>query len=156
MAIKKSKVPDRKQPVPKEVTEATSAEIDGALEKLDPVLEVGDGIEIIEVPPEPQEPTPPTLTKEELHKLQLTQAQTRAANAEAALEMLRRDLLQKQIDPENKLARMGAFIRARTNEAAAAQAAYQETIKAIETRLGINLKEWAFNDENGQLSRVDL
>lgn len=144
-----------KKPARKEVLPADTSleEISEAVEAVEPPLEV-DGIEIVEVPPE--EPTPPSLTKDELYKLQLTQMQARAAEAEAALEIFRRDLLQKQIDPENKLGRMSAFIRGRSNEAATAKAAYDEVVKQIEDRLKITLKEWAYNDENGQLSKVDL
>lgn len=149
-------MPKRKKPARKdEVLPADTSleEISEAVEAVEPPLEV-DGVEITEVPPE--EPTPPSLTKDELYKLQLTQMQARAAEAEAALEIFRRDLLQKQIDPENKLGRMSAFIRGRSNEAATAKAAYDEVVKQIEDRLKITLKEWAYNDENGQLSKVDL
>lgn len=146
--IKKRVKPARALP-----KETTNEEISKAVESLDEMpLEV-DGIDIVEVSSE--EPAQPTLTKDELYRLQITQMQARAAEAEAALEILRRDLLQKQIDPENRLGRMASFIRGRTNEAAEAKLAYEAIVKQIEARLNISLKEWAYNDENGQLSKVD-
>lgn len=103
---------------------------------------------------QPLEPTPPTLTKDELFKLQLTQFQTRAFEAERNLEMFKKDLYLKQIDPDNKLQQMMAIIRSKTDEAVRVKAEYAKVVSEIEARLGINLKEWAYDDLNGQLSKV--
>jgi len=105
--------------------------------------------------PEPQDHLPLRLTEDELAKLQFTQFQYRAFEAEKALEMLKRDLYIKQIDPEGKLQQMMAYIRGRTDEAVAAKQEYSKVVGGIETRLKINLKEWAYDDANGILTKVD-
>jgi hypothetical protein len=112
-----------------------------------------DGIDIVEVPP--SEPAPLSLTKDELYRLQIAQLQVRAAEAELALQMLQRDLFLKQVDPEGKLKTLASIIRTRSDESSFGKKAYAEVTKEIETRLGINLKEYAFDDQNGQLSKVD-
>lgn len=104
---------------------------------------------------EAQEPQPLHLTKDELAALQLTQFQTRAFEAERNLEMLKRDLFLKQVDPEGKLQQMMSFIRGRSDEAVAAKAAYAKVVNDIEARLKISLKEYAYDDLTGKLSRVD-
>jgi len=106
-------------------------------------------------PEGPQEPESKNLSRDELYKLQVAQLQVRAAEAELNLQMYQRDVYLKQIDPENKLKTMAGYIRSRSDEAATGKQAYAQIVKEIEARLGINLKEWAYNDENGLLSRVD-
>lgn len=103
---------------------------------------------------EPQEPTPLTLTKDELHRLQLSQFQARAFEAEQKLEMIKRDIFLKQVDPDGKLQQMMALIRGRTDEAAQAKAEYAKVVKDIEERLKINLKEYAYDDNTGLLSAI--
>jgi hypothetical protein len=131
-------------------------EIDRSMEALDgpkaDVLEV-DGIDIVEVAPE--EPQPPQLTKDELHALQLSQYQARAFEAELQLEMLKRDAYLKQVDPKGQLKAFAAFIRGRSDEAAVAKTAYAEAKKKIEERLKIDLREWAYDDQTGLLTKVD-
>jgi hypothetical protein len=104
---------------------------------------------------EPQEPAPLALTKDELHRLQLSQFQARAFEAEQRLEMIKRDQFLKQVDPEGKLQQMMALIRGRTDEAAVAKAEYAKVVKDIEERLKILLKEYAYDDQNGQLTKLD-
>jgi len=142
----KKKTLDLNEPIVGEVTDLRTdfeLQIEKELEK--PVV----------APEEPQEPTPPALTKDELHRLQLTQFQARAFDAEAKLEMIKRDLFVKQVDPEGKLQQMMSIIRGRTDEAVAAKQDYAKTVKDIEERLKLNLKEWAYDENNGVLSRVD-
>ena len=141
----------KKPTTPDAFREAEDREIDRALEKLDdqPVLEVDD-IDIVEV-----EPTPPQLTREELFALQLAQFQARAYDAELQLEIIKRDAYLKQVDPQGQIARMAAFIRGRADEAATAKTAYAEAKKKIEERLKIDLKEWAYDDQTGLLTKVD-
>lgn len=106
-------------------------------------------------PEGPQEPESKNLSRDELYKLQVAQLQVRAAEAELNLQMYQRDAYLKQIDPEGKLKTMAGYIRSRSDEAALGKQAYAQIVKEIEARLGINLKEWAYNDENGLLSKVD-
>lgn len=101
------------------------------------------------------EPQPLKLTKDELLHLQLTQFQTRAYEAELRLEMLKRDLYVKQIDPQGQLQQMASFIRGRSDEAAASKAAYMKLVASIEERLSIKLSEYAYNDDNGELQKID-
>jgi len=148
----KKKALDLNEPIVGEVTDLRSdyeMQIEKELEK--PAVAPEEPQE----PQEPQEPTPPALTKDELHRLQLTQFQARAFDAEAKLEMIKRDLFVKQVDPEGKLQQMMSIIRGRTDEAVAAKQDYAKTVKDIEERLKLNLKEWAYDENNGVLSRVD-
>ena len=101
-----------------------------------------------------EEPQPVSLTKDELFKLQLTQFQARAFEAEQKLEMIKRDLFLRQVDPEGKLQQMMALIRGRTDDATLARAEYAKVVAEIEARLKINLKEYAYDDNTGQLSVV--
>lgn len=144
----------KKKPTPDSFREAEDREIDKALEKLDdqPVLEVDD-IDIVEVAPE--EPQQPQLTKDELFALQLAQYQARAFEAELQLEIIKRDAYLKQVDPKGQLKAFAAFIRGRSDEAAVAKTAYAEAKKKIEERLKIDLKEWAYDDQTGLLTKVD-
>lgn len=126
----------------------TKEEVLQVIEKIEDFKPI-DSVEL------PQEPVPPSLTKEELNRLQLTQFKIRAFEAEMQLEMLRRDLFLKQIDPEGRLQKMMSLIRGRTDEAVVAKQEYNNTVKSIEGRLSISLKEWAYNDDNGELTKVD-
>lgn len=103
----------------------------------------------------PDEPVVPILTKDELSKLQISQLTIRAAEAELNLQLLQRDIYLAQIDPEGKLKQASAIARSKSDEIALGKQAYNKITKEIEARLGITLKEWAYNDENGQLSKVD-
>lgn len=104
---------------------------------------------------QPSEPTPMALTKDELMRLQLSQFQTRAFDAEQKLAMLQRDLFLKLIDPEGKLQQLMALIRGRADEAAGAKADYAKVVAEIEARLSIALKDYGYDDLTGQLSRID-
>lgn len=144
----------KKKPTPDSFREAEDREIDKALEKLDdqPVLEVDD-IDIVEVAPE--EPQQPQLTKDELFALQLAQFQARAFEAELQLEIIKRDAYLRQVDPKGQLKAFAAFIRGRSDETVAAKAAYADAKKKIEERLKIDLREWAYDDLTGLLTKVD-
>ena len=104
---------------------------------------------------EPQGPQPLYLTKDELFRLQLAQFQSRAFEAERALEMIKRDAFLKQVDPEGKLQQMMGLIRGRTDELVVAKNDYAKVVNDIENRLKINLKEFAYDDLNGLLTRLD-
>lgn len=119
---------------------------------METVLEV-DGNEIQAV--EPSEPEAPRLTFKELADLQLYQFQTRAYAAEMELEIMRKDAYLKQIDPAGKLSGMFNVIRAKSNNLSEARVALEKTRKEIETRLGLELENYAFDDLTGILSKVD-
>jgi hypothetical protein len=104
---------------------------------------------------QPVEPTALQLSKDELFRLQLTQFQARAFDAERALEIFKRDQLLKQIDPEGALQRMMALIRNRTDDAVKAKTEYAAVVQEIEGRLGIKLAEYAYDDLTGTLSKID-
>jgi hypothetical protein len=104
---------------------------------------------------QPSEPAPLALTRDELMRLQLSQFQTRAFDAEQRLAMLQRDLFLKQIDPEGKLQQLMALIRGRADEAAQAKADYAKVVAEIEARLSIALKDYGYDDLTGMLSKID-
>lgn len=118
---------------------------------MEEVLEVDD-VNVVSV--EPSEPEPPTLNAKELADLQVSQFQVRAYEAEMQLEIIKKDAYLQQIDPSGRLNQMLAAIRSKSNNLAEAKTFYRDTVTAIETRLGVNLKEWAYNDQNGVLSKV--
>jgi hypothetical protein len=138
---RKSKKIDHTQPIDGEVVDLRT-DVEKALEN-PPFIPVAD------------EPQQLALTKDELARLQLSQFQTRAFEAERNLAMLQRDLFLKQIDPEGRLQQLMALIRGRTDEAVVAKNDYAKVVNEIENRLKISLKEYAYDDLNGNLTKID-
>lgn len=93
------------------------------------------------------------LTTEERLHLRLYESETVRWAAESHVRGQQRDAYLRKIDPEGKLAKMSQEARAVAEKSAEAQKQYQATVKAIESRLGIVLKEYSFDDVTGALHK---
>ena len=93
------------------------------------------------------------LTTEERLHLRLYESETVRWAAEAHVRGQQRDAYLRKIDPEGKLGKMAQEARAVAEKSAEAQKQYQATVKAIESRLGIVLKEYSFDDVTGALHK---
>lgn len=93
------------------------------------------------------------LTTEERLHLRLYESETVRWAAESHVRGQQRDAYLRKIDPEGKLAKMSQETRAVADKSTEAQKQYQATVKAIESRLGIVLKEYSFDDVTGALHR---
>jgi hypothetical protein len=93
------------------------------------------------------------LTTEERLHLRLYESETVRWAAEGHVRGQQRDAYLRKIDPEGKLAKMTQESRAVAEKSADAQKQYQATVKSIESRLGIVLKEYSFDDVTGALHK---
>jgi hypothetical protein len=93
------------------------------------------------------------LTTEERLHLRLYESETVRWAAESHVRNQQRDAYLRKIDPEGKLGKMANESRAVAQKSAEAQKQYQATVKSIEDRLGIVLKEYSFDDVTGALHK---
>jgi hypothetical protein len=93
------------------------------------------------------------LTTEERLHLRLYESETVRWAAESHVRGQQRDAYLRKIDPEGKLGKMANEARAVAQKSAEAQKQYQATVKAVEDRLGIVLKDYSFDDVTGALHK---
>lgn len=91
------------------------------------------------------------LNETERLRLRTYLAEHRRYNAEATMRLLEKQALIRQLDPDNKLGLLDQAIRSASESAAKAQAQHNETLKEIEDRLKISIKDFSFDDETGRL-----
>lgn len=106
------------------------------------------------LPEEQHEPNIPSLTESELLRLKVHEAEQRAATAEANLRIYERNAYLRKIDPEGKLAAYDQEIRDLIGRATASRGKYAETITKIESRVGIKMADYSYDDETGALVPV--
>lgn len=97
--------------------------------------------------------SPATLALSETERLKIRTylAEYRRYNAEATLRLMEKQALLRQLDPDNKLGLLDQAIRGASESAAKAQAQHNETLADVEKRLGINIKDFSFDEETGRL-----
>ena len=93
------------------------------------------------------------LTTEERLHLRLYESETVRWAAESHVRNQQRDAYLRKIDPEGKLGKMANEARAVAQKSGEAQKQYQATVKAVEDRLGIVLKDYSFDDVTGALHK---
>lgn len=93
------------------------------------------------------------LTTEERLHLRLYESETVRWAAESHVRGQQRDAYLRKVDPEGKLGKMTNEARAVAQKSADAQKQYQATVKAVEDRLGIVLKDYSFDDVTGALHK---
>jgi len=93
------------------------------------------------------------LTTEERLHLRLYESETVRWAAESHVRNQQRDAYLRKIDPEGKLSKMTNEARAVAQKSGEAQKQYQATVKAVEDRLGIVLKDYSFDDVTGALHK---
>jgi hypothetical protein len=93
------------------------------------------------------------LTMEERLHLRLYESETVRWAAESHVRGQQRDAYLRKVDPEGKLGKMTNEARAVAQKSAEAQKQYQATVKAVEDRLGIVLKDYSFDDVTGALHK---
>jgi len=113
-------------------------------------------IETLSVETEPQEPQAKHLTQEEMLKMQLYEEEAIAGDATTKLLMYEKDAYLMKIDPQGKLGEMIRGIQEATKKNATAKIKAKELKTAIEARLDVKLEEYAYNEETGQLNKVEI
>lgn len=98
-----------------------------------------------------EEPTVLSLTEVELLKLKLAETEIRYNNLAANAKLAERNQYLAKIDPENKLGRMESEIRQNLDKASSTKTRYSEVIASIESRVGIKMADYSYDDETGAL-----
>jgi len=84
-------------------------------------------------------------------RLRMYEAETRAATSEGRLRISQMQSLLQQIDPEGKVLALQQQIDDFLRKKAAAEKNYLATILGIESKLGIKMKDYSYDDETGRL-----
>lgn len=103
---------------------------------------------------EVHDPILPSLTEVELLKLKLAEAEMKCANLSANIKLMERNAYVTKIDPENKLGQIEAEIRSFLERASQSKNKYNETIASVESRVGIKMSDYSYDDETGTLVPV--
>ena len=96
------------------------------------------------------------LTKIEMLEMRALQAEARLADIQAQMRILERDAFMKEVDPKNRFSALSGEIRRQTELSRVAKEALEKLQKSVEARLDINLKEYGYNDETGELHKMDM
>lgn len=94
------------------------------------------------------------LTENEVLRLDKFHALVRAANAELLTMLGERKAYLQKVDPGGILENMARRIQALREEKAASEAGYKESLASAEKRLGISLKDYAYDEVTGILRPV--
>lgn len=97
------------------------------------------------------EPKLMKLTDTERLKLRLFESESARWTGEGHIRQGRRAAYLQKIDPEGQLAKMDQELRAVAERSSTAKRQYMEVVKSIESRLGIKLSNYSFDDESGAL-----
>lgn len=103
---------------------------------------------------DPEQPRLLSLKETEVLSIKLFEAETRAATYAATIRQMEREAYLRKIDPENKLGKLEEEFRNFAKKANDYRGAYQRTITNIETRVGISMKDYTYDDETGVLHPV--
>lgn len=113
------------------------------------LMEVKEAIQV-----EPQEPERKFLTKEELLGFELFEARLEMLKAKADMLLIKRELYLKEVDPNGIFHKMGDDIKKNNSAVGELKEKHEAFRKQIQERLGVNLKDYAFDDETGLLNFV--
>lgn len=91
------------------------------------------------------------LTRDELLRLKLAETEIRASESAKKLALLERAQLLAKIDPSGQLAGLEQALSGAVSSGSKAMSAYSQVASEIETRLGIKLADFSFDDETGTL-----
>jgi hypothetical protein len=103
---------------------------------------------------ENREPETLKLTELELARLEQYGAKIRACDSERLVVLSQKNAYIQQIDPIGHLGKYDSKMSALRQERDEADSGYQAISAAVEKRLGIKLKEYAYDDTTGQLNHV--
>jgi hypothetical protein len=110
--------------------------------------------EVEPAPEQQDEPKQLSLKETEVLSLKLYEAETRAATYAATIRQMEREAYLRKIDPENKLGKLEEEFRGYAKKANDYRNLYQRTITNIETRVGISMKDYTYDDDTGMLHPV--
>lgn len=112
-------------------------------------------VQPVETPVEsPSEPEPPRLTSDEMKELQILNFALRCFAAERELATMKRDELLKIIDPKGALRQFAGTIQHLTSEHNDSMGKMARLVNNIKERLGVDLKEYTYNEETGILQKL--
>lgn len=112
----------------------------------------------VEAPPAPQEPriVRRCLTRSELDALARWAAEAKYADIYAELRERDRKTLLARIDPKNELAPIDQALANAKAAKAKAAAKYMTVAETASKRLGVNVTDYAYDDETGLLSTTPI
>lgn len=102
-----------------------------------------------------EEPEPPRLTSDEMKELQVLNFALRCFAAERELATMKRDELLKIIDPKGALRQFAGTIQHLTSEHNDSMNKMARLVGNIKDRLGVDLKEYTYNEETGLLQKLE-
>jgi hypothetical protein len=105
--------------------------------------------------PKNHEPVTLFMDQVDLANLERLHAQMRAAQSELILQQMARRSYIEKIDPTGGLNQIDSSIRKLSSERAESEKEYKDLTAAIESKLGISLKEYAYDDKTGALRFVN-
>lgn len=101
-----------------------------------------------------KEPKVLKLTEVELLKVEKLTSQLRACDNEIVLTQATKNAYIQQIDPQGQLGKFDSKIQALKRERMEAEATYKELSSKVNARLGIDLKDYAYDDNTGVLRKI--
>ena len=94
------------------------------------------------------------LTELELARLEQYSERIRAAGSEHMVVLSQKNAYIQQIDPSQNIAKFDAKLLALRNEQTQGNEAYASVAKQAGERLGIDLREYSYDDVSGQLNHI--
>jgi hypothetical protein len=101
-----------------------------------------------------KDPTVLSLTENELLKMEKLSTQVRACDGEVMITLSQKNGYIQKIDPQGVIGRFDQKINALKQERSEAEAAYKTVTSQVEVRLGIKLKEYAYDEATGVLRKI--
>jgi hypothetical protein len=100
------------------------------------------------------EPKKLFLTKEEMLNFDLHEARVECFKAKADAILVKRELFLKEVDPQGQYHKFGDALKQNNEKLTDLKNKHEALRKAIEARLGVSLKDYAYDDETGLLNFV--
>jgi hypothetical protein len=94
------------------------------------------------------------LTELELAKMEKLSTQLRACDGEVMITLSQKNAYIHQIDPQGAIQKFDQKINALKQERVEAEMEYKTVSAGVETRLGIKLSDFAYDDKTGVLRNI--
>jgi hypothetical protein len=101
-----------------------------------------------------KDPAVLSLTENELLRMEKLSTQVRACDSEVMITLSQKNGYIQKIDPQGALGRFDQKINALKQERSEAEVGYRTTTAQVEARLGIKLKDYAYDETTGVLRKI--
>ena len=102
-----------------------------------------------------REPEQLHLTENEVLKMEKLSTQVRACDGDQMITLSQKNAYIQKVDPQGVIARFDQRLTALRQERQEAEQEYRAVTALINKRLGIDLKDYAYDDKSGVLRKVD-